>query len=136
VNSWRRNSRACKYNRIILLCSSTGNAQDFGDLFSQEDLELLQHYLIKQVVYLLEELTPAVNIIEYITISINRSKYTRLWRFICKYKLWFGRGSSSTRGVFGGGSGAPTTQCQLIITISTLGNSSDFGDLFSVHISQ
>jgi hypothetical protein len=37
--------------------------------------------------------------------------------------------SSSTRGVFGGG--APTTNVIEFITISTLGNSSDFGDLFS-----
>jgi hypothetical protein len=71
---------------------------------------------------------PAVNIIEYITIT-STGQNTQDFGDLSASKRRMGAVSSSTRGVFGGG--APTTNVIEFITISTLGNSSDFGDLFS-----
>jgi hypothetical protein len=110
----------------FITISSTGNSQDFGDLFSQRFGVIGLSNQTRGI--FAGGNNPAVNIIEYITIT-STGQNTQDFGDLSASKRRMGAVSSSTRGVFGGG--APTTNVIEFITISTLGNSSDFGDLFS-----
>jgi hypothetical protein len=71
---------------------------------------------------------PATNTIEYITIA-STGQNTQDFGDLTAAKRRLSAVSSSTRGVFAGG--APSTNVIEFITISTLGNAADFGDLFT-----
>jgi hypothetical protein len=107
--------------------SSTGNATDFnGDLatarFGLTGLSNQTRGIFAGGG------NPAINTIEYITIA-SEGQNTQDFGDLSAAKRRLSAVSSSTRGVFAGG--APSTNVIEFITISTLGNAADFGDLFT-----
>ncbi len=111
--------------------STTGNALDFGDL-TQVRLNLSSCSSSTRGLFSGGWLSPnSLNIIDYITISITGNAID--FGDLSQIRYGAGGCSSSTRGVFGGGSGpAPTNTATNIIdyiTISSIGNAIDFGDL-------
>ena len=110
--------------------SSTGNAQDFGDLtVARRDLAALSSSI--RGCWIGGIVSVATNVIDYITISStgNALDFGDL--------IQPGRGksgcSNSTRGVFSGGNNdsSPLINYNVIeyLTISSTGNTQDFGDL-------
>jgi len=105
--------------------SSTGNAQNFGDLFearfglSAASSSTRGLFAGGQFSYTIDYITIAAqgNALDFGDLTVNR--------------VYSGGCSSSTRGLFGGGA-APGPSAQNVIDyveISTLGNALDFGDL-------
>jgi hypothetical protein len=115
--------------------SSTGNAFDFGDLLTTKGRPTGCSNSIRGIFaggYALNPNFTGLTAIEYITVSTlgNSSFFGDL--FTGRYGL--SSCASSTRGIFAGGSTGspgPSINFNIIdyITISTLGNSQDFGDL-------
>ncbi len=104
--------------------SSTGNAQDFGDL-------LVSRYAIAACSSNTRGLFgggggPTTNLIDYITISSTGNAQDFGDLFTGRYGL--GACSSNTRGVFGGGF-PPFSNLIDYVTIASTGNAQDFGDL-------
>ena len=110
--------------------ASTGNAQDFGDLSVSKSNSSSCSSSTRGVFG--GGFTPTiVNTIDYITIASTGNAVDFGYLSAGKYSLT--ACSSSTRGVFGGGF-TPTPATTLFnviefITISSTGNSQDFGDL-------
>ena len=117
----------------FITISSTGNAQDFGDLSVAKQTVAACSSSTRGVFGGGYTNTPAAttfNVIEYITIASTGNAQD--FGDLSAAKGSLSACSSSTRGVFGGGFVTPTvTNVIEFITISTLGNASDFGDLLS-----
>jgi hypothetical protein len=115
----------------FITISSTGNAQDFGDLSVAKQTAAACSSSTRGVFGGGYTNTPAAtvfNVIEYITIASTGNAQD--FGDLSAGKSSLSACSSSTRGVFGGGAPTPTlTNVIEFITISTLGNASDFGDL-------
>ena len=111
----------------FITISSTGNATDFnGDLVSARfGLAGLSNQT--RGIFAGGN-NPVINIIEYITIA-STGQNTQDFGDLSAGKRRLSACSSTTRGVFAGG--APATNVIEFITISTLGNATDFGDLFT-----
>jgi len=112
--------------------SSTGNAQDFGDLSVGKQRLSACSSSTRGVFGGGSTTTPAstqFNTIEYITISSTGNAQDFGDLSVGKFNL--SACSSSTRGVFGGGLDAAPTYLNTIefITISSTGDAVDFGDL-------
>ena len=128
------------YSNVInyVTMASTGNAQDFGDTLNDTSFSCALSSPTRCVVHL-GGLAPASgsNNLEYVTIQStgNSVDFGDLAQGGSDGKRVFTASlSSSIRGVFAGGNGpsSPTTteaNCIQFITISTTGNSIDFGDL-------
>jgi hypothetical protein len=128
---------ANRYNIIdYVTVSTTGNASDFGDLASsRQELAASSNGTSNRGVFGggTTDISLCSNIIEYITISStgNASDFGDLVEEI--------RGTSATsnatnnRGIFGGGVSSSASKFNTIeyITISSTGNTTDFGDLLS-----
>ena len=107
--------------------SSTGNAQDFGDLFQMRGANSSCSSSTRGLFG--GGSTPTiVNTIDYITIAStgNAQDFGDLLGLV----EGISGCSSSTRGIFAGGN--PETNTINFITIATLGNTQDFGDLTSI----
>lgn len=106
--------------------STTGNAQDFGDLTS---VRWAMAGCSSNTRGLFGGGTsPNVNIIEYITLgSIGNATDFGDLTLATRY---LGACSSSTRGIFAGGADIQTNVIQYV-TIASTGNATDFGDLLS-----
>ncbi len=110
---------------------STGNAQDFGDLYQATTLASSCSSSTRGLfISGFSAVAVYTNVIQYITISTTSNSIDF---GDCSYSAYgIGGCSSSTRGVFAGGSpDGGTTNINTInyITIASLGNSLDFGDL-------
>jgi hypothetical protein len=110
--------------------SSTGDVQDFGDLIYARQAHTSCSNSTRGLFAggFNPQTTPAAttyNAIDYATIAStgNAQDFGDLSRLV----LGVAAVSSSTRGVFAGGT--PLTNTIEFVTISTLGNSQDFGDL-------
>ena len=118
----------------FLTISTTGNMVDFGDLTNgNAGCNLSCSNTTRGIIGGgANSGTPALNTIDYITIASlgNAIKFGDLTQ---ARRNGIGGVSSSTRGVFGGGydAAAPTVLFNTIdyITIATIGNAQDFGDL-------
>lgn len=123
---------ALGYTNVIeyITISSTGNSQDFGDLSAQKSgmssCSSSTRGLFASGVAFSAPTTVASNTIEYVTMSSigNVVDFGDLNNTSTNQGTAL---SSSTRGVFAGGS--PNTNMIEFITISTTGNAADFGDL-------
>ena len=106
--------------------SSTGNAQDFGDLLTTKGYTSSLSNQTRGIVA--GGYTPADNTIQYMTIASTGDTKDFGDLFVSKYSM---KGcSSSTRGLFSGGWLSPAfTNTIEFLTINTLGNTADFGDL-------
>ena len=122
----------------FITISSTGDAADFGDLTSSENYfgALADSTRGIRGGGYAPSPTFEVNIMDYVTIQSegNAQDFGDLVTATAAGKLTHGAGvSSPTRGMWGGGSWyAPSTTVIAnidYITISTLGNAADFGDL-------
>ena len=114
-------------NNVIdyITISSTGNAQDFGDL-------LVSRYSIAACSSNTRGLFgggggPTTNLIDYVTIASTGNAQDFGDLFTGRYGL--GACSSSTRGVVGGGFAGAFTNLIDYVTIASIGNAQDFGDL-------
>jgi hypothetical protein len=107
--------------------SSTGNAIDFNGDISSARFGLAGLSNQTRGVFAGGN-NPSINTIEYITIA-SEGQNTQDFGDLSAGKRRLSAVSSSTRGVFAGG--APSTNVIEFITISTLGNATDFGDLFT-----
>ena len=110
--------------------SSTGNAQDFGDLSVAKQTVAACSSSTRGVFGGGYTNTPAAtvfNVIEYITIASTGNAQD--FGDLSAGKASLSACASSTRGVFGGGLTPTITNVIEFITISTLGNTTDFGDL-------
>lgn len=109
--------------------SSTGNAQDFGDL-TQTRRGVTSCSSSTRGLFAggSDDVSVSYNIIDYITIAsngVNAQDFGDLLATMAHPSAC----SSSTRGIFGGGS--PGINVIQFVTISTLGNAADFGDLIN-----
>jgi hypothetical protein len=122
------------YTNIIdyITIATTGNATDFGD-FSQLKFHISACSSSTRGVFgggsaRISPTNVIINTIDYITIATtgNATDFGDL----TQTRSALAACSSSTRGVFGGGS-PPSTYSNIIdyITIATTGNATDFGDL-------
>jgi len=128
------------YTNVInyVTMASTGNAQDFGDTLNNTAFASALSSPTRCVVHL-GGIAPSNgnNTLEYVTIQStgNSVDFGDLAQGGSNgARVFTASLSSSTRGVFAGGTGpsSPTTtesNCIQFITISTTGNSIDFGDL-------
>ena len=107
--------------------SSTGNAIDFNGDLATARFGLVGLSNQTRGVFAGGN-NPSINTIEYITIA-SEGQNTQDFGDLSAGKRRLSAVSSSTRGVFAGG--APATNVIEFITISTLGNAADFGDLFT-----
>jgi hypothetical protein len=112
--------------------SSTGNAQDFGDLSVGKNALTACSSSTRGIFAGGVTLTPAatyLNVIEYITISSTGNAQDFGDLSVGKNALT--ACSSSTRGMFAGGYIGSPTLSNIIeyVTISSTGNAQDFGDL-------
>ena len=108
--------------------SSTGNAQDFGDL-SAVKASLSACSSSTRGVFGGGLNPGAINVIEYITIASTGNAQD--FGDLSAAKNALSACSSSTRGVFGGGATPTLTNVIEYITIASTGNTQDFGDLLS-----
>ena len=121
------------YTNVIqyITISSTGDAQDFGDLSTDKGNLASCSNSTRGVFgggFTFTPVSTNLNTIEYITISSTGDAIDFGDLSIDKNTL--GACSNSTRGVFGGGFVAPNSLNTIeYITISSAGNASDFGDL-------
>jgi|688.fasta_scaffold19231_5 hypothetical protein len=121
--------------------STTGNAQDFGDLLGAYTIRSSCSSSTRGL-FAGGQNGPApgyTNTIEYITISSTGNSQD--FGDLTQVKTSLGSCSNSTRGIFGGGVlfSAPTTfQINVIeyVTISSIGNAIDFGDLSHTNANQ
>ena len=123
---------ATSFNVIqYITISSTGNAIDFGDLSAAKGAISACSSSTRGVFSggtVVSAPYPKTNVIEYITISSTGNAQD--FGDLIAANGYISACSSSTRGVFGGGSPSPNnTNIIQFITISTLGNATDFGDL-------
>ena len=120
------------YNTIdFITISSTGNAQDFGDLvdrYRQVGACASSTRGVFAGGRFQSPTTFDVNVIQYITIATTGNAQD--FGDLNKNVMQQGGCSNSTRGLFGGGFISPTYTNDIdYIIISTLGNSQNFGDL-------
>jgi len=110
--------------------STTGNAQDFGDL-TQARGYIASSSSRTRGVFNGGGVPGAVNTQDFITISStgDASNFGELQT--ARYGA--GNSSSSTRGVFGGGNPGPSNVIEFI-TIATTGSTQDFGDLTEARV--
>jgi len=110
--------------------STTGNAQDFGDL-TQARGYIASSSSRTRGVFNGGGTPGAVNTQDFITISStgDASNFGELQT--ARYGQ--GNSSSSTRGVFGGGNPGPSNVIEFI-TIATTGSTQDFGDLTEARV--
>ena len=111
--------------------STTGNAQDFGDL-TQARGYMASSSSRTRGVFNGGGVPGAVNTQDYITISStgDASNFGELQT--ARYGI--GNCSSSIRGVFGGGNNPSASNVIEFITIATVGNTQDFGDLTQARV--
>ena len=108
--------------------SSTGNAQDFGDLTTVLSGVGACSNATRGLIG--NGYTPTLsNIVQYVTIATtgNSTNFGNL----TQSRRGAGACSSSTRGVWGGGYASPDSNTIDYVTILTQGNAVDFGDLFN-----
>jgi hypothetical protein len=117
--------------------SSTGDAQDFGDLNSAfGPFGLAAASSSTRGLFFAGYNGNNVNAIDYITIA-SKGDAVKFGELTPIGKLYIGSCSSSTRALVAGGYSAPAFSYQNnidYVTISTTGNSIDFGDLISATI--
>ena len=123
-------------NNIIdyITIASAGNAIDFGDLIDNSDSMFGCSNSIRGVFAGGITPTSATNTIQYITIASTGNAQD--FGDLSAAKTVGGACASSTRGVFAGGYNFPTSPITIFsliehITISTLGNTTTFGNLFT-----
>ena len=111
--------------------STTGNAQDFGDL-TQARGYMASSSSRTRGVFNGGGVPSAVNTQDFITISStgDASDFGELQT--ARYGI--GNCSSSIRGVFGGGNNPSASNVIEFITIATVGNTQDFGDLTQARV--
>jgi hypothetical protein len=107
--------------------SSTGNAQDFGDLTSAK--VMMAGFSSQTRGVFAGGYTPITNVIEYITISITSTALD--FGDLTGTRRLLSGCSSSTRGVVGGGFIASNVNILEYVTIASTGNAQDFGDLLT-----
>jgi len=120
------------YSNIIdyITIASTGNAQDFGDAIEQKrDGSLSSCSSTTRGLTAGGYASPGVrtNVIDYVTISALGNSVD--FGDLSSARNLVGSLSSSTRGVFGGGSVPPSSNIIDYVTIATTGNSITFGNL-------
>jgi hypothetical protein len=117
--------------------SSTGDAQDFGDLNSpQGPFGLAASSSSTRGLFFVGYNGNNVNAIDYITIA-SKGDAVKFGEVTSGGKFYGASCSSSTRALVAGGYAAPSFVQQNnidYVTIASLGNSSDFGDLTSAAI--
>jgi hypothetical protein len=125
---------ATRLNTIeYITISSTGNSADFGDLtVAKSNLDSCSNSTRGLVAAGYVTPTGGTNVIEYFTISSTGNSVS--FGNLSGNRYNVGSFASPTRGIFGGGytGVAPTSTIGNVIdfvTISTLGNAQDFGDL-------
>jgi hypothetical protein len=128
------------YNTIeFITISSTGNSQDFGDVLStggrygSAACSSSTRGIVAGGFILSPAVTP-INNIEYVTIAATGNAVD--FGDLSTIRNYMAPCSSPTRGVFAGGTPVaspytPLTNVIEYVTISTLGNVTDFGDLTS-----
>ena len=111
--------------------STTGNAQDFGDL-TQARGYIASSSSRTRGVFNAGATPGAVNTQDFITISSTGDALDFGEVQTARYGI--GNCSSSIRGVFGGGNNPSNTNVIEFITIATSGNTQDFGDLTQARV--
>tara|TARA_Y100000114_G_scaffold156502_1_gene183872 strand:+ start:892 stop:1926 length:1035 start_codon:yes stop_codon:yes gene_type:complete len=136
IGGWTAPAASPGYHNLIdyITIAQTGNAFDFGDMISNGESQFAVANSPTRIVYG-QYGTPsgASNVIEYITTSTlgNASNFGDVTG---DTRSSGAGGGNAVRGIFGGGQ-APnqptyTPQDEIhFLTISTLGNTTDFGDL-------
>jgi len=121
-------------NIDFVTISSTGNAQDFGDItVTTEGADATSNAANNRgLIAGGRSGAPVVNTIEYITINSigNATNFGDLTVVSCQFPAGCSNGTNN-RGIFGGGQTTSTVKINTIsfVTITTLGNAQDFGDL-------
>jgi len=110
--------------------SSTGNAQDFGDLTQGRGFNSSCSSSTRGLFGGGRDGGTFYNIIDYITIASTGNAVD--FGDLSSTKRRLSAVSSPTRGVFGGGTPGSNINVIEFVTISTLGNVQDFGDLITV----
>ena len=110
--------------------STTGNAQDFGNL-TQARGYIMSSSSRTRGVFNGGAVPGAVNTQDFITISSTGDAQNFGELQTARYGA--GNCSSSTRGAFGGGNPGPSNVIEFI-TIATTGNTQDFGDLTQARV--
>ena len=111
--------------------SSTGDATTFGTLSTNKEGNGALSSSTRAISFGGDNVGSGTNVIEYMTIA-STSNGIDFGDLLSSQTTFTGGVSSSTRGVIGGGNtypSEPQTNVIQYITISTLGNSIDFGDL-------
>ena len=125
--------RTPSYNDTIdyITISTTGNAQDFGNLTQARGYSASSSSRTRGVFN--AGATPgAVNTQDFITISSTGDALD--FGEVQTARYGAGNASSSTRGVFGGGNNPSNTNVIEFITIATTGSTQDFGDLTQARV--
>ena len=125
--------RAPSYLNTIdyVTISTTGNAQDFGDL-TQARGYIASSSSRTRGVFNAGATPGAVNTQDFITISSTGDALD--FGEVQTARYGAGNASSSTRGVFGGGNNPSNTNVIEFITIATTGSTQDFGDLTEARV--
>ncbi len=111
--------------------SSTGDATTFGTLSTNKEGNGALSSSTRAISFGGDNVGSGTNVIEYMTIA-STSNGIDFGDLLSSQTTFTGGVSSSTRGVIGGGNtypSEPQTNVIQYITISTLGNAVDFGDL-------
>jgi hypothetical protein len=111
--------------------SSTGDATTFGTLSTNKEGNGALSSSTRAISFGGDNVGSGTNVIEYMTIA-STSNGIDFGDLLSSQTTFTGGIASSTRGVIGGGNtypSEPQTNVIQYITISTLGNSIDFGDL-------
>ena len=129
---WRSSTTNSPNNTIeFITIASTGNGTDFGDLITNHKNGGATGNQTRGV--LAAASTPSnVNVIEYITIAAEGNSVDFGDIVSARENLAIGQINSAVRGVFAGGyTSSPAVYYNIIeyVTISTTGNTQDFGDL-------
>ena len=124
--------RTPSYNDTIdyITISTTGNAQDFGNLTQARGYSASSSSRTRGV-FNGGGVPGAVNTQDYITISSTGDALDFGELQTARYGQ--GNSSSSIRGVFGGGNPGPSSVIEFI-TIATTGSTQDFGDLTEARV--
>ena len=126
-------SAPAAYNNIeYITISSTGNAQDFGDLSTTSKAGATCSNSTRGIHYICQQYPATVNTIDYFTIASTGN--TADFGDVTSGKYFESTATANTtRGLFFGGytPGPPGAAVNSIeyITLSTLGNTQDFGDV-------